>query len=104
MKEIKIISKKIVEIEDKETIITCDICGSRTYHERHCKVCQRDICDVHSRFEGEGDYPSRFCIECWKIGEPFRIKEGEIQIKYEELLEANREEWYKKAKEILEQK
>lgn len=89
MKTEKIISKRIMEINDTEITITCDICGEKMSRQKTCHLCGRDICEKCGIYDPNdmGDYPTRYCKECWEIGEYYREKISILQIEFDEKVE-----------------
>lgn len=53
---------------------SCDLCGNKS-GRRNCSRCHRDICAgcTHEEYENGSDYVTRYCLDCWKAGEPFRL-------------------------------
>lgn len=95
-----------IRIELKEIKTTerfCDICGL-TANGRHCRICQRDICEehVHRQFdEWGGDSSYKYCIQCWKIGGTFRRRKSILSEIYEKEIEYLDDSWNKKALEQI---
>ena len=82
----------------------CDICG-KPAKGRPCRICHRDVCDEHAYRhwdEWGGDSSTKYCTECWKIGESFRRRKSVLSEIYEVEIDLLEEEWIKKAKEKIE--
>ncbi len=82
----------------------CDICGEPA-KGRQCRICGRDICDEHTYRhwdEWGGDSSSKYCTECWKIGDSFRRRKSVLSEIYEQEIEDLENAWIKKAKEKIE--
>lgn len=89
------------EIEIVE--IFCDICGEPA-KGRHCRICHRDICRNHAYRhwdEWGGDSSTKYCIECWEIGEPFRRRKSVLSEIYDQEAEDLEVAWEKKALEQI---
>lgn len=81
----------------------CDICG-KPAKGRSCRICQRDICNEHAYRhwdEWGGDSSTKYCTECWKIGESFRRRKSVLSEIYEQEIEDLENAWIKKAREII---
>lgn len=64
----------------------CDFCGKKLiedylYDSKKCCVCERYVCDEHKLYDprDHSDYAPCFCLECWKVGEPYRAKIEELE-------------------------
>lgn len=94
--------RKKIQIEIEERY--CDICGSKSgYFKRSCQICRRDLCEKHQHWEDQ-DGHDVYCIECWKIGEPYRKQIEIIREDYDNRVEGLEEAWREKAREILQKK
>jgi len=83
------------------TEIYCDICGSESgYFERSCQICRRDLCEKHQHWE-DNDGHDVYCLECWKIGEPYRQQIEVIREDCDDRIEGLEKAWREKAREIL---
>jgi hypothetical protein len=81
----------------------CDICGEPA-RGRYCRICHRDICSKHSyhKFdEWGGDSSTKYCTECWQIGESFRRRKSVLSEIYEQETEDLDIAWEKKALEQI---
>ena len=106
MKKTKEVTQTVNESE-----ILCDLCllegkekkiGSE--YSRYCHLCERDICEEHIVFDDRdhSDYPNKYCISCWEIGEKYRYKMEEIEEAADEKIEEVEKEWKKLALEKIE--
>jgi hypothetical protein len=97
----KRIETQAIEIVDK----FCDICGEPT-KGRGCKICHRDICGEHGYHhwdEWGGDSSTKYCTECWQIGESFRRRKSVLSEIYEQETDELEKAWEKKALEKIAQ-
>ncbi len=81
----------------------CDICG-QSAKGRVCRICHRDICNEHAYRhwdEWGGDSSTKYCTECWRIGESFRRRKSVLSEIYEQEIEDLDDAWIKKAKEKI---
>lgn len=81
----------------------CDICG-QSAKGRYCRICQRDVCNEHAYRhwdEWGGDSSTKYCTECWKIGEPFRRRKSVLSEIYDQETEDLENAWIKKAREKI---
>lgn len=81
----------------------CDICGKEA-KGRPCRICQRDICNEHAYRhldEWGGDSSTKYCNDCWKIGNLFRRRMSVLSEIYIKEIEDLEQEWEKKAKEKI---
>ena len=81
----------------------CDICGDPA-KGRCCRICHRDICGKHAynhRDEWGGDGSTKYCTECWKIGESFRRRKSVLSEIYEQEIDDLEKAWEKKALEQI---
>lgn len=96
--------KKRTETQEIEVIERfCDICGEPA-KGRSCKICNRDICRDHSYHcwdEWGGDSSTKYCIECWQIGESFRRRKSVLSEIYEQETDDLEKAWEKKALEKI---
>lgn len=79
----------------------CDICGDPA-KGRSCRICHRDICGEHGYHhwdEWGGDSSTKYCTECWKIGESFRRRKSVLSEIYEQETDDLERAWEKKALE-----
>lgn len=91
--------RKKIQTEVEE--IYCDICGSNSgYFKRSCKICRRDLCEKHQHWEDQ-DGHDVYCLECWKIGEPYRKQIEVIEEDCYSRMEVLKKDWREKAREIL---
>jgi len=62
----------------------CDICGKGTEHHRVCSICGRDLCSSCTKFDPRdmGDYPDKFCGQCFEIGQKYLDRIGIEQEKW----------------------
>lgn len=104
MKTERIISKQLVEIENKETTITCDLCGdhikNRSRYTPHiCCMCGRDVCGKCERFDPNNmsDYPPVYCKVCWEIGEIYRERIKEVQEECDKRIDVLKSGWEKES-------
>lgn len=86
MKKTEIIKKTI-----DNTVVTtfCDVCGvEMKFYNQTCCMCGIDLCIncvEHEDCYG-GDYPDRYCKDCWTtIGEKYRNKIDELENEVEKL-------------------
>lgn len=83
----------------KEEIIkysyVCDICGKGTEHHRICSICGRDLCSSCTKFDPRdmGDYPEKFCDQCFNIGRKYLDRFSVEQEKFDTLIEEIEQEW-----------
>jgi hypothetical protein len=92
------------EITTQEVTIKykyCDDCKieikrSMTCSVAKCEICGKDLCDKcvgHEDYR-TGDYRTVYCEKCWSIGETYRQKIEELELKIEDL----NDEWINKCK------
>lgn len=88
----------------KEEIIKycyrCDLCGKDSSHRRTCSICGRDMCSDCTRFEPRdviGDYPSRYCSDCFNIGKKYLDIISTEQEKFDATVERLENEWREEA-------
>lgn len=89
--------------EIKVVEVYCDICGDPA-RGRCCRICHRDICskhDYHHWDEWGGDSSTKYCIECWKIGESFRRRKSVLSEIYDKDTDDLEKAWEKKALEQI---
>lgn len=87
-----------IEVSKEEItkyLYRCDICGKDSVHRRVCSICGRDICYDCTRFEPRdmGDYPAKYCIECFDIGKKYLDKISVEQEKFDATVEKLENEW-----------
>lgn len=96
--------KKRTETQEVEVVDKfCDICGDPA-GGRGCRICHRDICRGHSYHhfdEWGGDSSTKYCLECWKIGESFRRRKSVLSEIYDQESEDLEKAWEKKALEKM---
>ncbi len=75
-------------------------------HLRTCFICGRDICEDCTVHDDRtfGDYPTKYCKECWDIGEEYRNKMRDLQIECDEKTENLEIGWRNKARNAALQK
>lgn len=83
----------------KEEIINyvyqCDLCGKASAHRITCSICDRDMCSDCTKFEPRdmGDYPSRYCSDCFNVGTKYLDKISIEQEKFDATVEKLEKEW-----------
>jgi hypothetical protein len=93
--------KRIREISEDHYF--CDLCGKGMRYYGTCSMCGRDICKKCTEYDerDNGDYPNKYCKECWEIGRIFReleeIVRNEFEMKLEEMLEEIQKQWISEA-------
>ena len=82
----------------------CDFCGNGTEHHRVCSICGRDLCSDCTKFDPRniGDYPEKFCINCFQIGQKYIDQINIEQEKFDALIERLEQEWRDDAIKALE--
>jgi hypothetical protein len=105
MKETQKVTKKY-----NETKCYCDFCfldniKKEVEYDPKCYICDINICREHTVFDPDdyGDYPTKYCTNCWKIGEPYRIRMKDLEDRADEEIEKESKLWQKAAKEKLQQ-
>jgi len=75
----------------------CDICEKIAKNK--CYLCGIDICNKHTVFDDRcsGDYPDKYCENCWNIGEKYRKKIQEIEDEAYEKIGQEDENWKEEA-------
>lgn len=73
----------------------CDLCGKEVAHHRVCSICGRDICSVCTKFghRDRGDYPEKYCVNCFQIGQKYLDKISAEEEKCEVIVENIEQEW-----------
>lgn len=73
----------------------CDLCGNRTEHHRFCSICGRDICYDCTKLDPRdmGDYPVKFCNQCFDVGQKYLRRINAEQEKFDVLIEEIEQEW-----------
>lgn len=73
----------------------CDLCGKDSAHRRTCSICGRDMCHDCTRFEPRdiGDYPSRYCRDCFNVGGKYLDQISIEQEKFDVTVENLEKEW-----------
>ena len=90
----------------------CDICGDKAEdswgNPYICRICHRNICNKHLIRDDSwdsGDYPDKYCKNCWDIGKKYRDEIEKIKESSEAEADKKNEEWYQKAiKDLKENK
>ena len=95
MREIKTIRRT-----ENVTKVTCDLCGAGGAHV--CCLCGRDVC--HGKCvvydpRDSGDYPSKYCKDCWALGQPYITEIERIELESDAAIEAVNARWLAAAKE-----
>ncbi len=76
------------------TIHTCDVPGCGVECHNTCRICGRDVCNVHAvREDDGGDYPPSYCDSCWKVGERWRKQIADQRAKFEAFEEDCEQRW-----------
>lgn len=78
----------------------CDLCGQDSVHRRTCGICGRDMCSNCTKFEPRdvmGDYPSRYCSDCFNIGKKYLDLISIEQEKFDATVEKLENEWREEA-------
>jgi len=95
-------------VEKKDTVLTCDFCGSELLlsknnsgcYIRNCKICGKEFCDKCGKpVWGYGDYPDYFCNVCHKTYIEYKPKFDKIDEEYDDKREALDLEWTTLAKQ-----
>jgi hypothetical protein len=97
--------QRIVTEEIKVIDAYCDICGDPA-KGRPCRICHRDICRDHAYHhwnEWGGDSSTKYCTECWNIGESFRRRKSVLSEIYDQETEDLENVWEKNALEKIAQ-
>lgn len=98
---------KVEKEEVRKVKITeyyCDECGeeaSDSFGNPYiCKICYKNFCNKHIVRDDRhwGDYPDKYCQNCWDIGKKYMDKIKEIDLKSEEDMEEQEALWYKEAR------
>lgn len=73
----------------------CDLCKKGYRHGSVCSICGRDICTNCTKFDPRdmGDYPSKYCNECFDIGEKYLERISVEEEKHETVIATIEEEW-----------
>lgn len=81
----------------------CDLCKKGYKHGSICCICGRDICSSCTRFDPRcmGDYPSRYCDSCFKIGEKYLEQTNIEEEKHSAILEKIEQEWKDEAIKVV---
>jgi len=84
--------------DDKESTkysYICDICGKGYSNNRTCSICNADICHGCTRLDPRsiGDYPEKFCIDCFNVGKKYLDLICIEQEKFDVLVENLEQEW-----------
>ena len=83
----------------EEVKLICDFCGEHA--STGCESCGKHVCwrcSDEDPDDGGMDYPRRWCRKCFKIGEPFM----KTMVELEEAIDAGREAWRQKCREVPE--
>ena len=93
-----IIEKESVRKEIKKIYI-CDYCSKRTGAHNRCCMCDKHVCSDHEEFDWRngGDYPPRYCKQCWDIGEKYRRQIEAIEMELDIKIAAIEDAWLKEA-------
>lgn len=89
-----------------ETFRTCDDCGKRLEHNRHCIGCGKDVCNqcgnwwYNNPFTGNdyGDYPELVCERCKNLADLVAPEAISIQAKADAQIETIIQGWLDKCK------
>jgi len=94
--------RKKIQVESSE--IYCDVCEKKwtDFFKYNCSQCGRDLCGKCAKWHPyqDGDYPEKFCPECWKICEPFIQKIREKEQEHDEEIDNIEQEMREAIKEI----
>lgn len=90
--------KLLIETGREEVIqysYICDLCKKGYKHGSNCSICGRDICSSCTRHDPRdiGDYPSKYCSECFAIGEKYLEQIKVEEEKHETAIATIEEEW-----------
>jgi len=92
-------SEKKVIIESSVTKYFCDICNTEMQQASKCYICGKDLCVKCVTFDNRdwGDYPTRYCDNCWLIGETYREEMLKIENDADEKIAELRKKWKQQA-------
>lgn len=87
-----------IEAGKEEIIIyshRCDVCGKEPISRMTCSICGRDICYDCTRFNPRemGDYPTKYCISCFKVGEKYLEQTRIENEKFDNIVEELEQKW-----------
>ena len=89
--------KKVSVQKVEQSVVTyyCDICNEKIIGFLQCSICGRHMCQNHTTFDDKemGDYPTRYCTECWDIGETFRNRIQVLEDETYMIIDKLEEEW-----------
>ena len=98
--KLQVVSNKKVVIE---YTYKCDICGRESKSQKTCNICGRDICHSCIRTDPRdiGDYPARYCPDCFNIGKKYLAKIAAEEEKHEAVIEEIEKNWKDEALMLL---
>lgn len=80
--------------------VVCDVCGNAVTNTfacpaRQCCMCRHDICHECTVFDDRetGDYPARYCENCWYVGGPFREQQRAAEKQCDKAIDEADMEW-----------
>lgn len=73
----------------------CDLCKKGYRHGSNCSICGRDICSSCTKFDPRdmGDYPSKYCDSCFKVGEKYLEQISVEEEKHETVVATIEQTW-----------
>ena len=91
------ITEEVKTVTVKTRIYVCDECFKTVSDKRlwPCVVCGKLICfDCYIPDERDpGDYPDKYCQNCWDVGQPYRKRMVQLQDICDEAIEKLEETW-----------
>jgi len=83
----------------KVVVYNCDVCGKTLDRVNRCHICEKDLCYCCTTYDDRdcGDYPTKYCDQCWDIGKPYREKMATIENESDEKICKLNAQWKNEA-------